>query len=475
MNTIVKHPYLLSFLWCCFTIALFGCSGNSNDDIVNVPVKSVTLSKTSIDMVEGEETTLTATINPQIATHPEVAWTSSDSQIATVVKGTITALKAGSATITATADQVSATCQVTVRTKQVETDTWEDAQTAVANMRMGWNLGNTLESCLSGWSEATTNHTVYEYETLWGQPVTTREMIHMFKVKGFNAIRVPVTWWPHITPNSPYTISEAWMNRVEEVVNYVLDEGMYCILNIHHDSGDGQDAWLRADLSKYEQINDKFVKIWEQLAKRFEKYDGKLLFEDFNEILDSKGNWNAPEDASSYTAVNRLAQSFVNTVRATGGNNAKRILVVNTYCAGNEAGPVDNFVVPTDQVANRIIVEVHSYNPWAWDDLNNPWTVGDPDRGKWQPKHIAEIEKMYERLNKAFLQKGWPVIIGEFAALNCALTTEGQAEAAKYTTTVVGLGKKYGIVCFHWMGLLDRQNLVWSQPAVIDAMLKATE
>ena len=245
-----------------------------------------------------------------------------------------------------------------------QADDFETATQAVANMKVGWNLGNTLDansgSLDNMWIEAWTDRSPSAYETAWGQPVTTREVIRMMKRAGFNAIRVPVTWWPHmeatfnsVTWNSqteslnPWDpdadpigtqIDEEWMARVQEVVDYVIDEGMYCILNVHHDTGTYSTSWIKASMDNYYKKKDTFAAIWTQIANRFKDYDEKLIFEGYNEVLDPYNSWcysslgmgsyNASVANDAYNAINSYAQLFVNTVRATGGNNAQRNLAL---------------------------------------------------------------------------------------------------------------------------------------------------
>jgi hypothetical protein len=194
-------------------------------------------------------------------------------------------------------------------------------------------------------------------------------------------------------------------------------------------------------------------------------------------MLDAKSTWNYPTTSSSYTAINQYAQNFVNTVRATGGNNAKRNLIVNTYAAANGGTwnvncnyVLSKFVVPTDIVSNHIAVEVHSYNPWNW----------DVNHGKWTTSCESEIKQMMTRLNTYFVSKGTPVIIGEYAATNIdsasVKTDVDQAEGVKYATCVVGEAMKYNIATYYWMGLMDkgdRTSLTWTEPKIKDAIVKA--
>jgi aryl-phospho-beta-D-glucosidase BglC (GH1 family) len=352
-------------------------------------------------------------------------------------------------------------------TGQPSTATFESASTAVKAMKAGWNLGNTLDCCSNegdNWIEKSTDGSPKAYETAWGQPQATFALIKTFKDAGFNAIRVPVTWWPH--QNASGAIDQQWMDRVETVVKYVLDNGMYCILNVHHDTGDKKTAWLKADRSQYEALNSRFVNLWKQIATRFAKYDSHLIFEGYNEMVDQDGHWSQPTEASSYTALNDFAQSFVNTVRQTGGNNAQRNLIVNTYAGSNSPAELSHFSLPNDPAKGHLIVGIHSYNPWNW----------DKNHGKWTTDCTSDIENMFARINTTFVSKGIPVIIGEYGALNIDASDADQDEGVKYTSCVVNTAKKYDIATFYWMGLIDksdRTTLKWTQPKIKDAILKA--
>ncbi len=273
---------------------------------------------------------------------------------------------------------------------QVLAQEFETATSAVKNMRVGWNLGNTLDansgSTTNMWIEKYTQRKTSDYEKAWEQPVTTEALIKMFKDAGFNAIRVPVTWYPHmgvkvnglnwdLSAWSPTKVDAAWMARVKEIVDYVVKNGMYCIINVHHDTGDATTAWLRASTDNYNKYKDTFEDLWKQIATEFKDYDEHLLFEGYNEILDDYGSWcfasfaapgqyNANSAADSYKAVNQYAQSFVNAVRATGGNNSYRNLIINSYCASNGSGNWNTHLLePLKNLAalavDERIVEVH--------------------------------------------------------------------------------------------------------------------
>lgn len=344
----------------------------------------------------------------------------------------------------------------------------ESASSAVKNMRLGWNLGNTLDS--NGlWIG--NNQSSDKYETAWGQPVTKPELMAFFKKDGFNAIRVPVTWYQHL--DSDNNIDESWMARVQEVVDYVISQGMYCILNVHHDTGaDGGDfkSWLKADIDRFDEYNVRFQKIWQQIATRFQSYDQRLLFEGYNEMLDDNNSWTSPKDASSYTALNQFAQSFVNTVRATGGNNATRNLIVNTYSASHWDNTLGGFTIPADPASGHLIAEVHSYDPYNWFN-----------KAAWSDSDSNVLKEMFTRLNNKFIGQGVPVIIGEYGtngdkSVSAASTDAEKQAAADHAADMVRQAKALNIATFYWMGLTDgndRSVPQWTLPTVVDAMKKA--
>ena len=179
---------------------------------------------------------------------------------------------------------------------------FETAKDAVKNMGVGWNLGNTLDAADASKTWTTTE----QHETCWGQPVTKPELLKMMKEAGFGAIRVPVTWYQEMDKDGK--VKDAWMNRVKEVVDYVIDNGMYCIINVHHDTGDGK-QWLHASTTTYNNVKAKYEYLWKQIAEKFKDYDQKLLFEAYNEMLDDNNHWNEPGSNDGYRAINSYAKS----------------------------------------------------------------------------------------------------------------------------------------------------------------------
>ena len=372
---------------------------------------------------------------------------------------------------------------------------FETATEAVQHMRLGWNLGNTLDSnsgdVTNMWIEKWSSRRPQDYETAWGQPVTKPELMKMFKEAGFNAIRVPVTWYPHMEAKFQLNgttwdkdkddlgtkIQAAWMKRVHEVVDYVIGQGMYCILNIHHDTGASSTAWLIADEAVYDQEHERFEAIWRQIAEEFKDYDDHLLFEGYNEMLDSKRSWcfasygasggyNATIAKSAYNAINSYAQTFVNTVRATGGNNAQRNLIVSTYGACSGSGtwnqhlqdPLKQMKLPEDNVSDHLIFEVHTYL-----EIKN---LGNAKN---------EVNQMIRDLKTNLVSKGAPVIFGEWGTSTDNGYDNYRSNMLNFARYFVEQANANGIATFYWMGLSDgnsRSVPEFNQPDLVEALVK---
>ena len=367
-----------------------------------------------------------------------------------------------------------------VMTGSVLFDTWqavggdqedfEAATEAVAGMKIGWNLGNTLDAYYGDIHDLTT-------ETCWGQPTTKAELFPMFKDAGFGAIRVPVTWFNHMDSNGK--VDEAWMARVKEVVDYVINAGLYCIVNVHHDTG--TNAWIMADMDNYTANKSKFEYLWQQIATAFRDYDEHLLFEGYNEMLDANNSWSyassknsgsydATAAASAYNAVNSYAQSFVSTVRATGGNNAVRNLIVNTYAACCGMGtwnlylqdPLTQMQLPTDAAASHLIFEVHSY----------------PSLNSGLSSAKSSIDQMMTAVETNLASKGAPVIFGEWGVPDDERNnddTEKNADMLAFAQYFVEQAKAKGFGTFYWMGLSDgdhRSVPEFNEQDIVDAIVK---
>ncbi|MBR2524062.1 MAG: glycoside hydrolase family 5 protein [Clostridiales bacterium] len=357
-------------------------------------------------------------------------------------------------------------------------ESMESADEAVSSIGAGWNLGNTLDS-YGTWINASAGEYA-AYETAWNNPLTTKAMIDSVRDQGFNAIRIPVTWSQHIDGSGH--VDAGWMNRVKEVVDYAYDDGMYVILNVHHDTGEGggdKVSWIFADGSTYQQTGDRYAGLWTEIAEKFKDYGERLLFEGYNEIMDRNNTWNAPSDPSSYPAVDSYAQLFVDTVRATGGNNSSRNLIVNTYVSSVDQNVLNNFSVPSDPSEGHLICEVHCYHPWGftgtsqsvnWTPVHNDFT--DADR--------SEIDGIMNSLKSFSDSKGLPVIIGEYGAE----FKNNEDQIVSYAGYFVDAAGSRGIKCFYWdngdyktsgeggYAIFDRSSLTW-KTAIAGAIVSA--
>ena len=327
---------------------------------------------------------------------------------------------------------------------------FETAKDAVKNMGVGWNLGNTLDAA----DASKTWNTTADHETCWGQPVTKPELMKMMKEAGFGAIRVPVTWYQEM--DSKGKVNDAWMNRVKEVVDYVIDNGMYCIINVHHDTGDGT-QWLHASTTNYNTNKEKYEYLWKQIAEKFKDYDQKLLFESYNEMLDDNNRWNEPTTDDGYKAINSYAKSFVTTVRNTGGNNLYRNLVVNDYSASSTANAMKALDLPEE--SGHIIFQLHSYPNW-----------------QTKSNAKAEIDNLISNIKSNLLNRA-PVIIGEYATFTTWPADidyyNKDKEVALYAMDyLIKKTKEAGIGTFYWMGLSD--GVYRSMPAFNQADLAQT-
>lgn len=350
--------------------------------------------------------------------------------------------------------------------KASKSDDFETAVVCTENMKIGWNLGNSLDSTGSWIDKSSPKN----FETAWGNPVVTKELIHAVKGSGFNAVRVPVTYVEKMDENGK--VDERWLARVKEVADYVLAEDMYCIINVHHDTGAGDEAWLRANSGMYKNgMSEKYSYLWKQIAEYFKDYDEKLLFESFNEILDKNSNWGG-SNKDSYDTVNKLDQLFVDTVRKTGGNNRYRNIIVNTYGASSADSQVSGFKLPKDTVKNHLIAEVHIYDPSKF---------CNGEKSKWETSDERELDIIFKRLNdKIITVQNVPMIIGEFGTQDKFGTDEYAKERAKYASYFVKTAKQYGITCFWWddggsMKIFDRtEEKAYCKP-VIEALISAAE
>lgn len=289
-------------------------------------------------------------------------------------------------------------------------------------MGNGINLGNTLEACDNNVGIKT--NAPLSYETCWGQPKTTQAMIDGMKAAGFDTIRIPVAWMTNATHlyEGDYTIDAGYMDRVEEVVRYARKAGMYVIINDHWDGG-----WYGMFGSESAETRalamEAYKGMWQQIAERFRDYSDYLIFESANEELGGRFDENSPlycsdsvvtylTDDERYALTNEINQTFVDVVRATGGNNATRFLLIAGYSTNIDQTCDDRFQMPKDTVDSKLMVSVHYYDPWSYCGASSAASAT-----KWGK--VSDYEYLDQQLAKMtkFTEAGYGVVIGEYGAL----------------------------------------------------------
>jgi endoglucanase len=349
-----------------------------------------------------------------------------------------------------------------------------DAVPLVAEMGYGWNIGNSLEAY---------NGTVPS-ETAWGNPKVSQRLIDSVKAAGFNAIRIPCAWNGYIENRDTYKIKALWLARVKEVVDYCVDNGMYAILNIHWDGG-----WLEENptYAAQAEVNRQQEALWRQIAVYFRSYDEHLLFAGTNEV---HAGYGAPT-AENIDVQLSYNQTFVNAVRATGGRNAWRNLVVQAYNT-NIDHAVTYMEMPTDNVPNRLIVEVHYYDPWdfcgeAGNSFKYLWGSAFSGAGKSLYGQEDFVDRQLGQMKTHFVDKNIPVILGEYGAnirttslANDRQRSDNRTSRNSYLRYVTAAAKSAGIAPFYWdngfigdksMALFNRSTGARVYPDAIDAIM----
>ncbi len=320
-------------------------------------------------------------------------------------------------------------------------------------MGQGWNLANTLESC---GTDLPDSYQPTDYETFWGQPVTTQKVMDGIHSYGVNTVRIPVAWSNMISDDGKYTINDAYFNRVEEVINYALNNEMYAIVNIHYD-GDWWGQFGDADDKVREQAWARYEAFWNQIANRYKEYSDRLIFESANEELGERlnDNWVTRDGKSGvlsteeqYNVTNQINQKFVEIVRATGGNNTYRHLLIAGFDTDVEKTCDSRFVMPTDTVTangtEKLSVSVHYYTPSIYciaTSATNSWGFSDT----WGTD--ADIKEMHDTLDKLkkFTKDGYGVIIGEYGPQSAS--KDGVPE---FIEEVMTYGTQSGFVPVIW-------------------------
>ncbi|MDR0474028.1 MAG: cellulase family glycosylhydrolase [Treponema sp.] len=486
---------IVPFLWAG------SCSSNDNSP---EGIK-VTLNKTSVTLITGKTVKLTAVVTPANTPNKAVTWSTSNSSVVTVSAGTVTAVAEGSATITVTTKDggKTADCIVTVTQRPVTDIGAKDGlsnKTAAEyfeekNIFIGWNLGNGFDAG-AGYGS-------------WTRKID-ENFLPKIKEEGFSMVRIPVTWnvsinriltstgsgaatvWDYSSFNE--TNFRTTLTEVKQVVDWAYDAGLVTIVNIHHD-GSGTNGWLSitraaTNTGIYDGMTSVFTKIWELIAEEFKDYGDWLIFEPFNELHNGGWGWGTI-NPDEFDVINDLNQIFTDTVRAAGGKNTERFLVIQPYCAKPHQSLEDTFVLPTDTTANKQIVSIHYYDP-------EPFALRGTDTNWGSAADYLRITNDFERYASKFTENNIPVIMGESGATyqnrtDTAQLATAQANRLLYMDWMGSEARRNKIVPVYWdngttsassigenFGLWDRRpngdlNVIPGMQEVIDAMINAVQ
>lgn len=335
-----------------------------------------------------------------------------------------------------------------------------DAMDFVKNIKVGINIGNTLDA-----TDASLPRTAAPgaFETAWFNPVITEELVDTMLRSGFNLIRLPVSWTNHMGSEPDFLIEKSWMDRVQEVVDYAYKRNAYIILNLHHED------WNLPYYDNCEAACRKMKAVWSQICERFADYDEHLIFEAQNEPrkIGTELEWNGG-DEEGWKVVNTTNRAFLETVRAAGGHNPYRYLMIPGYGANCTVG-IRHIEVPDDP---KVMISVHAYEPYEF-------ALQIPGRKTWD--HDTEmIDALMKSLKELFLDRGTPVIIGEFGAMNKEGNEEERAEWVKY---YVHAAAGIGVPCVWWdnglfegegelFGLFNRHDCSCAYPKVLAGLVR---
>lgn len=333
-------------------------------------------------------------------------------------------------------------------------------------MGAGWNLGNALEA-IGG-------------ETAWGNPRTTPTLLRAVRAAGFSTLRIPVAWKERADASD--RIRTDWLARVAEVVGQAREAGLFVLLNTHWDGG-----WLQPTRARQREATTRLVTFWHQIASHFREHDDRLLFAGTNEVM-VEGDWGPPKD--EYVAVqNGFNQAFVSVVRATGGNNLKRHLVVQGFNT-NIDHTLKHAVMPEDPTPDRLMMEVHYYDPYHFtlDEKSRlwQWGAGTTDRSAadtWGDE--AHADAQFARMKARYVDRGIPVILGEFGAIRRTDFPGHEPYRIAWNRHVARSAWRHGLVPVYWdagaatqnhsMGLFDRDTGAQVHPELVKVLVEAVK
>lgn len=467
MKKIINNR-VLSALLCIVSLSIWACSSDSGKEEEKQVIKTLSADTNKIDFDSKENVTsvkVTGTVSSWSISTSDASWIqlsqsfgsgtvsisikALENTVASPRTATVIISSSEAAAVQISISQLGATVVAPLypsyNTNPLPADATGMTSNAVelaAKIKLGWNIGNTLEATGG--------------ETAWGNPKVTKALIDLVKANGFNAIRIPCSWNQNLANPSTAQIKTEWLNRVKEVVQYCVDNDMYVIVNIHWDGG-----WLENNVTeaKKEENNAKQKAFWEQIATHLRGFDQHLLFASANEPN--------VENATQLAVLTSYHQTFIDAVRATGGKNTNRTLIVQGPSTDIEKTNMLMLNLPTDNIANRMMVEVHYYTPYQfclmdkdadWGKMFYYWGVGNHSttdtarNSSWGEE--GDVDKFFKSMKTQFVDKGIPVVLGEFAAIRCDLTGEALTlhltSRAFYLKYVVKQAKANGMLPFYW-------------------------
>ncbi|WP_035917050.1 cellulase family glycosylhydrolase [Flavimarina sp. Hel_I_48] len=335
-----------------------------------------------------------------------------------------------------------------------------------SQMHIGWNVGNSLEA-VGG-------------ETAWGNPMITEQLIDAVQAAGFDAVRIPVSW-SQFSNEAEFTIQDSWLDRVQEVVDYALANDMYVIMNEHWDGG-----WMQPTRADQEYVNTRLEAMWTQIATHFREYGDHLLFAGTNEVM-VEGDYSTPTE-DYYTVQNSFNQTFVDAVRATGGKNVYRYLVVQGFNT-NIDHTVNYAEIPEDVVAGKLMMEVHYYDPFNF-TLNQDSTITQWGNDAEDPTKVeswaneSHVDSQFQRMKTTFIDEGVAVILGEYGAISHTEIEGHDAYRNYYLQYVTQTAKANGLVPFYWdngfagnygFALFNRAEGTIIEPELITTLINAAQ
>lgn len=466
----IVNSYLFSAILSLLVFSLWACSSEKDTNDTKPAEKALSADINKIDFLsKGSEAVVkvTANVNSWTISSANANWlqlsqsagvtgtvivkiTASENTTAEARTAVLTLSSSEAASVQISVSQTAGTAIVglypSYNTNPIAADNSGMSSSAVelaAKIKLGWNIGNTMEATGS--------------ETAWGNPKVTKALIDVVKANGFNAIRIPCSWNQYLENSATAKIKTDWLNRVKEVVQYCVDNNMYVVVNIHWDGG-----WLENNITEAKKVenNAKQKAFWEQIATQLRGFDEHLLFASANEP--------AVEDATQMAVLTSYHQTFIDAVRSTGGKNAYRTLVVQGPSTDIEKTNKLMLTLPTDSATNRMMVEVHYYSPWnfagmtkdeSWGKMFYYWganyhSTTDLDRNPTYGEE-ADLEKNFKLMKTQFVDKGIPVLLGEFGAIRrTSLTGDALTlhlnSRAYYLKTVVKQAKANGLLPFYW-------------------------